>query len=69
LPILAREIGDNLSYREDDRIAAVWTKILMSHPELRTQSQIQALLEKALRYNHLDKLMNLKGGSARVMGE
>ena len=69
LPILAREIGDNLSYREDDRIAAVWTRILISHPELRRQSQIQQLLEKALRYNHLDKLMNLRGGSTRVMGE
>ena len=61
LPVLVEEMGDNLAYRKDDRIASVWTDILESHPELTSQPHMRQLLQKALRYNHLPRLAGLSG--------
>ena len=59
LPRLAEEMGDSLAYRRDDRIAALWAEILMSHPELRKQAYIQQQLKEALKYNHVKRLEQL----------
>jgi len=61
LPELAEEMGDNLAYRKDDRIASLWAQILMSHPELESRPHIRQLLGKVLRYNRLAKLVELAG--------
>jgi len=63
LPALAEEMGDHLAYREDNRIATVWAEILMSHPELGSRPHIRQLLAKALKYNHVAKLVELAGHS------
>lgn len=59
LPKLAEEMGNSLAYRRDDRIAALWSEILMSNPELRHQPRIQQLLEQALKYNPVESLLGL----------
>jgi len=68
LPVLAKEMGDNLAYREDDRIAAVWAEILMSHPELGSRPHIRQLLGKILKYNHADKLVELARHTRTPLG-
>ncbi|MGC2047561.1 MAG: hypothetical protein WA635_02970 [Gallionella sp.] len=68
LPVLTKEMGDYLAYREDDRIAAVWAKILMSHPELRSRSHIRQLFGKVLNYNHVDKLVQLARHTGTLLG-
>lgn len=67
LPRLAEEIGDNLAYREDDRIAAVWAEILMLHPELKNQPHIHRLLGQALKYNHVARLVELAGRAQAML--
>ena len=69
LPVLAEEMGDNLAYRENDRIAAVWAEILTSHPELRSRPHIRQLLGKALKYNHVAKLVELAGHTGNLLGK
>lgn len=69
LPVLAEEMGDHLAYREDDRIAAVWTEILTSHPELASRPHIRQLLAKALKYNQVDKLAGLTTGTGALPGK
>ncbi|MFZ5524342.1 MAG: hypothetical protein ACOY9D_09730 [Pseudomonadota bacterium] len=68
LPALAEEMGDHLAYREDDRIAAVWAGILMSHPELGSRPHIRQLLRKALKYNRVAKLAELAGHTRTLLG-
>jgi hypothetical protein len=69
LPVLAEEMGDNLAYREDDRIAAVWAEILISHPELGSRPHIRQLLGKVLKYNHVAKLVELAGNTRIILGK
>jgi len=69
LPVLTEEMGDNLAYRKDDRIAAVWAEILASHPELIRQSQMRGLLAKVLKYNHVAKLGELAGHTGNLLGK
>jgi len=59
LPVLAEEMGDYLAYREDDRISAVWSEILTSHPELYRRPHIRQLLAKARHYNPFIASANL----------
>jgi hypothetical protein len=69
LPALAEEMGDHLAYREDDRIASVWAEILVSHPELESRPHIRQLLAKALKYNHVAKLVELAGHTRTLLGK
>ncbi len=59
LPFLAAEMGDNLSYRKDDRISSLWAEIIASHPELKSRPHIRQLLGKVLKYNNTDKIVEL----------
>ena len=69
LPVLAEEMGDNLAYREDSRIAALWAGILIAHPELRRQPHIRQLMAQALKYNHVEKLVRLASFGKATLGK
>jgi len=69
LPVLAEEIGDNLAYREDERIATLWAGILNAHSELIEQPHIRELIRLALKYNHSAKLVELMRHARMMLGE
>jgi len=66
LPMLAREMGDYLAYREDQRIASVWADILDQHAELTRLPRIRQSLRLSLRYNHDAALSELAAHAAAV---
>jgi len=58
-PRYVEEMGENLAYREDARIAAVWFEILGSHPNLSKLPYIRKLISSVLKYNHVVKLQEM----------
>lgn len=59
LPRLTEEIGIYLAFRNDPRIASIWAEILTANPDMSNHPHIRQLLQKALKYNSSDKLVQL----------
>lgn len=56
---LAEEMGVYLAYRKDKRIAELWSEILTTWPDLKSQQHIMQLLHQAQKFNPSKKLAQL----------